>query len=471
MKVRFDITDLASLSPIILLITGSLIILLIESFIRKDTKTPSPWVALLTFGAAAIAIVYAPQSENPLLTSWLRFDSLAHTLNLVFVTIGAASVLLAYTYLNKFKADQGEYCFLLLSSVIGLILISSSADFLILFLGLETLSISLYILCGYIKKSPISQEAAIKYFLTGSIAAAVFLYGTALIYGAVGTLHFASLLTNYKSTEYVALFHYGIGLITVGLAFKAAIVPFHMWAPDVYEGAPTPVTAFMAVGTKAGAFAAFIVVFLIALPNFNPLWNHTIAWAAFPTLIYANFVALRQVHLRRFFAYSGISHAGYLLIPLAVGSPEAIPALVFYLIVYVLATLGCFAVLTTMEKTSMGVVLQDLRGLFFKAPFLSVILTLCLFTLAGIPPTVGFFAKFYLFKLGWQAGYYALVIVALLMTIISAYYYLRMIAMMYSEDAIDAAPLNLSWPSTLLGITACIILTVISIYPSLIQIK
>ena len=213
--------------------------------------------------------------------------------------------------------------------------------------------------------------------------------------------------------------------MTLGLAFKAAIVPFHVWAPDVYDGAPMPVTAFMAVGTKAGAFAAFTRVFLVALPQFDPLWNQGMAWLAIITMVYANIVALRQVQLRRFFAYSGISHAGFLLIPLIADTSDAPAALAFYLVVYAIATLGSFAILAFLDKDSHGVFLRDLQGFFYRSPFLAAIFTLCLLTLAGIPPTAGFFAKFYLFKIAFQSGYYTLVIVGLLTTILSAFYYVR----------------------------------------------
>ena len=201
-----------------------------------------------------------------------------------------------------------------------------------------------------------------------------------------------------------------------------------------YEGASNPVTAFMAVGTKAAAFAAFVRVFLIALPGFNPVWNEMMTFLVYPTLIYANFVAMRQVQLRRFFAYSGISHAGFLLIPLIVGTKEALPALLFYLVIYSLAIFRSFAVLAYLDRHKEGVMMHDLHGLFNRSPLLAGIFSVCLLTLAGFPPTAGFFAKFSLFKLAFQGGYYPMAIVAILMTILSAYYYLRIISYMLTES-------------------------------------
>jgi NADH-quinone oxidoreductase subunit N len=468
MNIALRSIDFAAISPLIILLVASLVLLLLETFTEKGAKKGSAWVALAALVLALIAALFAPNSENSLLTPWLRFDPLARFFTVFFLAIGLATTLLAASFFERFDATRGEFYFLLLSALFGLILIGASADFLTLFLGLETLSIALYILCGYIKKWEISYEAAIKYFLIGSFAAAFLLYGIALIYGAIGTTHFDGLLDHYRSLSVTSdkiLFLGGIALVTLGFAFKAAIVPFHVWAPDVYDGAPTPVTAFMAVGTKVGAFAAFARVFLVALPQFDPIWNQGVAWLAILTLIYANLVALRQVQLRRFFAYSGISHAGFSLLPIVAGTEEALAALCFYLVIYALATLGSFAILAFLDTNSQGVFLRDLHGLFHRAPFLAGIFALCLLTLAGIPPTAGFFAKFYVFKVAFQAGYYSLVIVGLLTTIISAFYYLRIVSIMFTEAPAEASAPPYSWPAALVGVASFVALIIFSCYP------
>ena len=468
MNITLSLVDFAALSPLLILLFAALALLLLECFAPAAAKKISFGLTLAALAAALYAACTAPASENPLLTNWLRYDWLARFFTIFFLSVGVISTLLSSPFFRQFEATYGEYYFLLLSSLFGLILIGTAADFLTLFLGLETLSLSLYIWCGYIKPWKISHEAAIKYFLLGSMAAAFLLYGIALVYGATGTTHFGGMLSTYHAITAVqikTLFLSGVALITIGLAFKAAIVPFHVWAPDVYDGAPTPVTAFMAVGTKAGAFAAFAQIFLVALPQFDLLWNQGIALLAYPTLIYANAVAMRQVQLRRFFAYSGISHAGFMLLPLAAGTPEALSALLFYLVVYALATLGSFAVLAFLDRRSEGVMLDDLYGLFRRSPFLAGILTLCLLTLAGMPPTVGFFAKFYVFKVAFQAGYYGLVIVGLLTAILAAYYYLRIVAVMFSEAPEESAPLPRSWPAALVGIISFAAIVFLSCYP------
>lgn len=469
LTTTLSLIDIAAIGPFLILLMGALVVLLVETFAEKAAGRLSFPICAFFISMALIGAVYAPVSHNPLLTPWLNFDPLARLFTIFFLVIGLASAALASAFFQRFKATQGEYYFLLLSALFGLLMIGSSADFLTLFLGLETLSIALYVLCGYMKRWNISHEAAMKYFLMGALAAAFLLYGIALIYGAVGTTRFDGLMNGYRamqSTQQSVLFFGGIAFITLGLAFKAAIVPFHVWAPDVYDGASTPVTAFMAVGTKVGAFAAFVRVFMIALPQFNLIWNESIAFLAIPTLIYANYVALRQKQLRRFFAYSGISHAGFLLLPLAAGTPNALSALVFYLAIYAFGTLGAFAVLATLDDRPAGVMLEDLRGLFTRSPLLAGVMALCLLTLAGIPPTVGFFAKFYLFKVAFQAGYYWLVIIGLLTTILAAYYYLRIIGIMMSTAPRRGDVLPHYWPAAIVGAVSCAAIIILSCYPA-----
>lgn len=468
MNTALNAVDFAALSPLLILLCASLVLLLFEAFATETAKKVSYYVTFASLLVAIIAVIEAPSSENALLTPWLRFDETARFFALLFLGIGLASSLLTAAFFQRFDATQGEYYFLLVSAVFGLILIGAAADFLTLFLGLETLSIALYVLCGYMKKWQSSSESAIKYFLMGALSTAFLLYGIALIYGAVGTTQFAAIAEAYRNLSEAskeALFYGGIALVTLGLAFKAAIVPFHLWAPDVYDGASNPVTAFMAVGTKAGAFAAFARVFLVALPQFDPFWNDGVACLSIVTMVYANFVALRQVQMRRLFAYSGISHAGFLLIPIAAGGAEALAALEFYLIVYALATLGCFAIFALLDRSEEGVFLKDLQGLFHRSPWLAAILAICLLTLAGIPPTAGFFAKFYLFKVAFQAGYYSLAIAGLLMTVVAIYYYMRIISVMLSTVPEESPPLERSWQAALVGGVAFAALLFFSVYP------
>ncbi|MGZ6330373.1 MAG: NADH-quinone oxidoreductase subunit N [Parachlamydiaceae bacterium] len=441
MNTSLNLTDILALSPFLILLFGALSLILLESFLPNVAKKSAGPFTLIVLLFALMAAFYSPVSSNLLLTNWIYFDSLSRFFAGLFLMVGVGCTLLSIPFFKRFEASRGEYNFLLVAALFGLLLISSSADFLTLFLGLETLSMSLYILCAYVKQWKYARESATKYFLMGALATAFLLYGIALVYGATGTTNFAELFKGFQASATLpqkGLFYGGIALITLGLAFKAAIVPAHTWAPDVYDGAPTPVAAFMAVATKIGAFTALIRIFLQTLPDFSPAWSQSIALLAIPTLIYANIVALQQVQLRRFFAYSGIAHAGLLLIPLAVGGNEATQALLFYFVVYSLATLGCFAILAYVDQREEGVLLSDLQGLYHRSPLLALLFTVSLLTLAGIPPSAGFFSKFFVFKIAFQAGYKGFVIIALLMTILSAFYYLRIVALLFSKEPHEA---------------------------------
>lgn len=448
--------DWLALSPLLILFFSTMLVLTLESISERTGKKYAFFTTLGALCLVGTICLNSPTSDNPLLTKWLSFDPLAHFFNLFFILIGIGVILISPFY-------HGEYYFLVLSSISGLFLIGSAADFLTLFLGIETLSIPLYILCGYNKNQTLSHESAIKYFLTGALATAFLVYGIALLYGATGSTDFGTLLGDYQgisSSQDMFLFLAGIAFITVALGFKAAIVPFHQWAPDVYSAAPTSVTAFMAVGTKIGAFAAFTRIFFITLPSFNLQWNECIGWLAAITLIYANFVALKQRHLRRFFAYSGIAQAGFLLIPFASGS--ALTPLLFYLVIYALATLGCFSVIKALENSPEGISLDDLQGLFKQSPLLALFFSFCLLTLAGIPPTAGFLGKFFILKEAFQKGYVTLGLIGILTSIFAIYYYLRPIALMLMDKKREV-------PHKYFGLTAllsfCLIFA-ISLFPA-----
>lgn len=467
----FGLNEIYTLLPLLVLLLGAVGELKLETFFPKAALKFSFPIAFITLFLTGAALYFQPSSTNPLLSDWLSFHSLDRFFSYFFLMIGFFSLLLSPSFLSKFGVNQGEFYFFLLSSVFGLFLIGSAADFLTLFLGIETLSIALYVLCGYKKSWEASSESSMKYFFIGAIGAAFLLYGIALLYGALGTTRFDQLMVGYQSLASNSskfLFMGGIAFITAGLGFKAAIAPFHFWTPDVYSGSPTPVTAFMAVGTKVGAFVALAKLFLVILPNFNPLWNEGIAFLAYPTLIYANFLALKQTQFRRFFAYSGISHAGLLLFPFIAGTPDALAALLFYLVIYSLATFGAFSVLSLLDQKKEGVSFDDVEGLFKEHPVLAGCFTLLLLTLSGLPPLVGFLGKFYLFKTIFEAKYYALVILGLLTAVLSATYYLKIVSLMISNPQ-KKKEVHFSWPvvTTLTICLGCI--CYISIFPDALQ--
>lgn len=462
--------DYISLLPFFVLLAGSLIVLLLESFFSHSSKTASFWMTVASIAGAALILFQVPAATSPLLTPWIQQDPFYKSASLIALGTGFLTLLMSILFFRQFKKGRGEFDFFLLMALMGLLFIASAADFLTLFLGLETLSLALYTLVGYMKQWRMSSEASIKYLLLGALGTALLLYGIALLYGALGTTSLTGLENRYASLtgiESLSFFWGGIVFITCGLLFKAAAVPFQFWAPDVYEGASTPVTAFMSVGVKAGAFFAFARVFAFGFQGLHPFFSEAIGTIAVITLLISNLIALRQLNLRRLFAYSGISHTGFLLIAVAIPGQQAIPALLFYLVIYAVATLGAFFVICLLDKDESGVYIHDLKGLSSRQPLLALLFAFSVLTLLGFPPTAGFFAKFFLFKSAIEAGLLWVVIAALLSTVISAFYYLRLIATAYTplqEKEEPAKPLH--WAS-LGALCFCVVLLIISLFPSI----
>lgn len=456
MNLSLSSQDWLAISPMICLVGWALGLLLIEIFAGEGVKRGLASLACIGLLVTAYFVYVSPSSDNRLLTQWLRFDSLVKVFNYLFLFIGFSVICLARGYFKQAKVSLGEFYFLLLSALFGLFLISAAVDFLTLFLGLETLSIALYICCGYLKISKLGQEAAIKYFLMGAIATALLLFGIALVYGATGTTKLEGLqaaLSSASQTDLYLLWT-GIGFVSVGLLFKAAVAPFHMWAADVYEGSPLPVTAFMSCATKVAAFAAIFNVFL-QNGSFHDHWQSALTICVYITLIYANLVALRQTKLKRFFAYSGISHAGFLLIPIAAGAADIIPSLLYYMVIYTLATLGAFAVLLQVKESDESLSSKDVQGLFYRSPLLALALALCLLTLAAIPPAPGFFAKFYLFKAAASLGRYDLIVLGIATSLLSAIYYLNWVSLLLKKPHESFYEKSSLWAQVVVLLTGC----------------
>ena len=466
MILPLALSDYIALMPLLLILASSLMALISELIAPKN-QTLVAATTTVGFLTALSFIACKNTSHHPLLTPWLSFDFLSSFFSLMFTLIGLFVLWISLPYFSKIGSSRAEFHFFIAAAVFGLMLIGSSNDFLTLFLGLEILSISLYILCGYIKPFRLSHESAFKYFLLGSVSTAFLLFGIALVYVATGSTSLQTLSTHSLKGPEVVLFSLGISFITLSFLFKAALVPFHFWAPDVYTGASYPVTAFMAVGTKLGAFAAFIRVFMASPEQFSSLWNDTMAFFVYPSILYANFVAMRQNDLKRFFAYSGIVHAGFLLMGIASGGYKVTPTLLYYLTMYAAATLGAFAATSFLDKEGKDTTTEELKGLFTTSPVLAFVFTLCLLTLAGIPPTAGFFAKFYIFKAAFSAHYYGLVIVGLMMSVVAAYYYLRLISCMFLQREPLAKEEKAPTPAYVVSLSCVLFLVILSIYPDL----
>lgn len=388
--------------------------------------------------AASIAL-FALGDHQTAFSGALASDQGTMYAYIILVSAALLAVLLSPGYLKRQRLiHQGEYYALLLFATLGMMILAAAQSFLIVFVGIELLSLALYILCGYIARRTSSQEAGMKYFLLSSFASAFLLYGLALIYGATGQTQFlavASFLRTHSAGS--NLLFIGMGLLTVGFAFKVSAVPFHAWTPDVYEGAPSPVTAFMSVGTKAAAIIAFARVFLLVLAPVSSDWMPALWAITVLTIVGGNLMALVQSNVKRLLAYSSIAHAGYLLIGIVAGSQNNAPglsAILFYLLCYTFLNAGAFGVIAVLERLdNSGTNPVEMRGLWRRQPLLAGLLALFLFGLAGFPPMAGFAAKYYIFYAALVSGHPELLLIGVLASILGMYYYLRPIATMFME--------------------------------------
>lgn len=445
------------LSPALTLVGFTLLVMLVD--ILANDKRPVlrqalPWVAL-TGVAAALAVCATlwnqpAQSFQGMATS----DHFALALNIIVLTATALGILVSVQTIPTVNYRVGEYYALLLLTATGMMMMGSATDLIVVFLALEIFSLALYILTGLRRESPRSTEASLKYFLLGAFASGFFVYGAALIYGAAGSTQYSIIAANMAAgLGTPALLYGGLALLMVGFAFKVSLVPFHMWTPDVYQGAPTPVAAFMSVGTKAAGFAAFIRVLLEAAPAQQETWGTALAVLAVLTMTLGNLAALRQTSLKRMLAYSSIAHAGYILVGLAPGTAQGATGALFYLFTYAFMNIGAFAIVVALEKANEDDALQNrAAGIAPRRPFLALAMAVFMFSLSGVPPLAGFFGKFFVFSAAVEAGWTWLAVVGILNSAVGLYYYLRVTVAMYFEapgdetasDARDGGLLRLS---------------------------
>jgi len=459
-------SDLNTLLPLIFLTAWACLILLVDLFIPKGRKG---WTALLGAAglAAALGLTLARAGqESVAFSGMVVMDGFSSFLNVLFLASGLLGIALAYGYLKRMGLERGEFYALLLFSVTGMLLMAQAADLIVIFLALELLSIPLYVLSAFARPRLDSEEAGLKYFLLGSFATGFVVFGIALVFGATGTTQLeeiVSAVAGSGSGPVVSLPLLGIGaaLILVGFGFKVAAVPFHMWTPDVYQGAPTPVTGFMAVGAKAAGFAALLRIFVTALPSLDGKLVPVLWGLAALTMLVGNLLAISQTNIKRMLAYSSIAHAGYILMALAAyGKPlvagDAVASALFYLVTYALTSFGTWAVVIALEKSEgKGLEIADYAGLGRKRPQLAAAMTVFMLSLTGMPPTLGLVGKFYLFRTAIQGGFVGLAIIGVLTSLISAYYYLRVVVTMYMREGEPESTrepwLDLTWGLTALA--------------------
>lgn len=469
--------DWAPFVPLAPVAVGGLTTLTAELFLPPGRKH---LVAILSLIALAAAIVLSINSWGPVLVpdrGMVRYgihdsvvlDRFSLFFYLVLSLIGMLTILLSMGYLHNAAPDQGEYYSLVLFSVLGMMLMAAGGDLIVIFLGLETFSLALYTLAGFWKTELRSNESALKYLLLGAFASGFFLYGIALIYGATGTTVLRQITAFLADGHPPApLFMIGGGLLLVGFGFKIASVPFHMWAPDVYEGAPTSVTAFMIAGTKAAAFAAFLRVFLLALPALHMRWSVAIWVLAVLTMTLGNLVALVQSNIKRMLAYSSIAHAGYLLVALVAGGSSGIASILFYLVAYALMNLGVFAVIIAVQdRERERLLLTDYAGLGWQQPVLAACMAVFMFSLSGIPPTAGFMGKLYIFSAALAGDYPGLAVIGVLNSVVSVYFYLRVIVIMYMSEAASPPPLVAASAAAVLAVLVSVLGTLhLGLFPA-----
>ncbi len=431
--------DFAALSPLIALLGGAAIVLLVGLLgPRRAREQGVPALSLLALGAAIGLTIWQWNAQKSIVSGALRIDDLSLALNLVLATGGACAVLLAWRSLAAREAAHGEWHALLLTSIGGMSLLAAAQNTVALFLGLELLSIPLYVLCATELRREHSLESGLKYLIVGSVGSATLLYGLALIYGATGATDFNAIAGALSNGTLASdpLTLTGVGLCVVGLCFKASVAPFHQWTPDVYEGAPTPVTAFMAVATKVAALGVFLRLFDVALIGAQHSWAPAVAALAAITIVVGNVGALGQSSLKRMLAYSSVAQAGYMLTGVVVASRLGVQATVFYLVIYLFMNMAAFAPIVAREReTGLGDSVQAMRGLGRERPLLAWPMTLAMLGLAGIPATAGFMGKFYLIDAAVSGGYTWLGVVIVIGSMISLGYYLPVLAAVWMREA------------------------------------
>ncbi len=435
---HFLVVDWWALGAIITLTVGFIALLLMEFIPPRPNGNRGPLVALATLAAAAYAVWNVRFDKRSLFEGMFVHDGMTVFFTLLFCAIGAVAVLLSWNYAKRTKIGQPEYYALLLSSVLGMVVMAASNDLITIFLGLELMSLGLYVMVAFRRNLLESNEAALKYFLLGAFASAFLLYGIALLYGGTGSTNLARIGDFLGDTPLGTnpLVLAGALLVLTGFLFKVAAVPFHMWTPDAYQGAPTSVTGFMSAGAKAAGFAALMRVLMRALPTMGHDLQPLLAVVAMLTMTVGNVTALLQNNIKRMLAYSSIAHAGYILVALVAGGNDGYGAAVFYLAVYSFMNLGAFAVLTMLGKgADEPMLVSDLAGMGFRKPLIGLALTLFMISLGGIPPTAGFMGKILVFGAAVKAGLiWPLVIVGVLNSVVSVYYYLRITVALYMRE-------------------------------------
>ncbi len=456
------LSDLSIILPLLIVIVWACALLLVDQFVPSQRKWLTALLAAVGLAAALGMNLAQAGFEGSAFNGMVTLDGFASFLNSIFLASGLLAIAISYGYLKRLGIERGEYYVLILLSTSGMMLMDQASDLIIVFLALELLSLPLYVLAAWARPRTESEEAGIKYFLLGAFATGFVVYGIALVFGATGATSLSGIAAAIPaSTTPDYLLVIGSALILVGFGFKVAAVPFHMWTPDVYQGAPSSVTGFMAVGAKVAGFAALLRIFATSFTSIDSRFVPVVWVLAALTMVAGNIIAIAQTNIKRMLAYSSIAHAGYILMAFVtfgdprVG-PNAVASALFYLVTYAIMSYGTWSVVIALEKPDgRGLEISDFAGLGRRKPLLAAAMTVFMLSLTGMPPTLGLVGKFYLFRTVIEGGYISLAVIGVITSLISAYYYLRVVVVMYMHEgqpSVESEPwLNLTTAGTALA--------------------
>ncbi len=423
------------ISPELIILIVALLVLILEPLLKGRSKNILPHISWIGVALALVSVITLWNREELGFNQMFILDNFSCFFKIIFLSGTLLVILSSISYLKEEKIFHGEYFSLILFATFGMMLMASSLNLIVIFLGLEIMSLCLYILAGFRRYDLKSNESSMKYFLIGAFASGFLLYGIAMLYGATNSTNLKEILIFTQGFENPLFLFIGLGLILVGLGFKIASFPFHMWVPDVYEGAPTPITAFISSGPKAAGFSALLRILLFAFGSLHIDWSFVLWILAVLTMSFGNVIALSQTNIKRLLAYSSIAHAGYVLVALVAGGDSGISSAMFYLLAYTFMNIGAFIIIIFLGEKKVN--LDDYSGLVTKYPILGITLALFMFSLAGFPPTSGFMAKFYVFSSAIKSGYTGLAIIGVLNSFVSVYYYLRVVVIMFMRAPVD----------------------------------
>jgi NADH-quinone oxidoreductase subunit N len=431
-----DVVALPALLPAlpeIVLAVGAMALLMLGAFRGEHTAVAVNWLAIVLLVAAGVITLWLPPGTLVTFGGSFVVDPFARFLKLLALTGSACAILMSFDYLALEKQQKFEYPILILLSTTGMLMLISAADLIALYLGLELMSLALYVVAAIDRDSARSSEAGLKYFILGALSSGMLLYGASLVYGFTGTVTFAD-IAKAANPDSIGLVM-GLVFLFAGFCFKVSAVPFHMWTPDVYEGAPTPITAFFAAAPKIAGIAMFVRTTIVAFPGIVPEWQQIVVFVSIASMALGAFAAIGQRNIKRLMAYSSIGHMGFALIGLAAATSDGIEGVLVYMAIYLAMTLGTFAVILAMRRDGQMVEgISDLSGLASTNPTMAFFLAMLLFSLAGIPPLAGFFAKFYVFLAAIKAGLFVLAVIGVVASVVGAYYYLSIVKIMYFDE-------------------------------------